>query len=52
MAFNPLPLKLYDYINFAFDNINKFTKGQGYAVLKFRSKTDKQILLTVRKIWL
>jgi hypothetical protein len=33
-------LKLYDCANFALNNINKFTKGQGYTVLKFRLKTD------------
>ena len=42
MALNPPPLKLYDYANFALDDINEFTKGQGYAVSKFRSKTNKQ----------
>ena len=52
MALNPPPLKLYNYANFALDNINKFAKGQGYAVLKFRLKTDKQTPPTVRKIWL
>jgi len=52
MALNPPPLKLYDYVNFALDDINEFAKGQGYAVSKFRSKTDKQTPPTVRKIWL
>jgi len=52
MALNPPPLKLYDYANFALNNINEFAKGQGYAVSKFRSKTDKQTLPTMRKIWL
>ena len=52
MALNLPPLKLYNCANFALNNINKFAKGQGYAVLKFRSKTDKQILPIVRKIWL
>jgi len=42
MALNPPPLKLYDYANFALDDINEFTKGQGYAVSKFRPKTDKR----------
>ena len=50
MALNPPPLKLYDYTNFALNNINEFAKGQGYAVSKFRSKTDKQTPPTVRKI--
>ena len=52
MALNPPPLKLYDCTNFALNNINKFIKGQGYAVSKFRSKTDKQSPPTVRKMWL
>ena len=52
MALNPPPLKLYDYANFALDDINEFAKGQGYAVSKFRSKTDKQTPPTVRKMWL
>ena len=34
------------------DNINKFAKGQGYAVATFQSKTNKQTPLTVQKIWL
>ena len=51
MALNPPPLELYDCTQFALNNINKFAKGQGYAVLKFRLKTDKQLLLTVRKMW-
>ena len=42
VAFNPPPLGLYDCAQFALNNINKFAKGQAYAVLKFRSKTDKQ----------
>ena len=42
MALNPTPLKLYNYANFALNNINKFTKGQGYAVSKFNSKTDNR----------
>ena len=41
MALNPPLLKLYDYANFAFDDINEFAKGQGYMVLRFRLKTDK-----------
>ena len=40
MALNPPPLKLYDCANFALNDINEFTKGQGYAVLNFSSKTD------------
>jgi hypothetical protein len=43
MALNSPPLKLYDCASFALDDINEFAKGQGYAVLKFRLKTDKQI---------
>jgi len=38
MALNPPPLKLYDCVNFALNNINEFAKGQGYAMSKFRSK--------------
>ena len=34
MALNPPPLKLYDCVNFALDDINKFAKAQGYAVLQ------------------
>ena len=34
MALNPPPLKLYDCANFALDDINELTKGQGYAVLQ------------------
>ena len=52
MALNPPLLKLYDYVNFALDDINKFAKGQGYTVSRFRLKTDKQTPPTVRKIWL
>jgi hypothetical protein len=33
MALNPPPLKLYDYANFALDDINEFAKGQGYLLL-------------------
>ena len=40
MALNPPLLKLCDCANFALDDINKFTKGQGYVVSKFNSKTD------------
>ena len=43
---------MYDFPELAIDDINEFAKGQGYAVATFRSKTDKQTLLTVRKIWL
>ena len=52
MALNSPPLKLYDCVSFALDDINEFAKGQGYAVSKFRSKTDKQTPPTVRKMWL
>ena len=41
MALNPPPYKVYDFPELAIDDINKFVKGQGYAVTKFRSKTDK-----------
>jgi len=40
MALNSPPLKLYDCANFALNNINDFAKGQGYAVSKFRPKTN------------
>ena len=33
-------MKLCDCANFALNNINEFAKGQGYAVLKLRLKTD------------
>ena len=52
MALNPPPLELYDSAKLALDNIHEFVKGQGYAVLVFRSKTDKQVPLTVHKMWL
>ena len=52
MTLNPPPRKVYDFPELAIDNINKFAKGQGYAVATFRSKTDKQTPPTVRKIWL
>ena len=52
MTLNPPLLKLYDYANFALNNINEFAKGQGYAVSKFRLKTNKQTLPTIHKIWL
>ena len=52
MALNPPPRKVYDCPELAIDDINEFAKGQGYAVTKFRSKTDKQIPPTTRKIWL
>ena len=41
MALNPLPRKVYDFSELVINNINKFTKGQGYTVITFRSKTDK-----------
>ena len=50
MALNPPPYKVYDFPELPIDDINEFTKGQGYAVTKFQSKTDKQIPPTVRKI--
>jgi hypothetical protein len=34
MALNLPLLKLYNYTNFALNNINEFAKGQGYTVLK------------------
>jgi len=40
MALNSPLLKLYDCANFALNNINEFAKGQGYAVSKFRPKTN------------
>ena len=43
---------MYDFSELAIDDINEFAKGQGYAVATFRSKTDKQTLPIVRKIWL
>ena len=52
MALNPPPLKLYDSAQLALDDIHEFAKGQGYRVLTFRSKTDKQTPPTVRKLWL
>jgi len=52
MALNPPPLKLYDCANLALNDIYKFVKRQGYAVLTFRLKTNKQLLPTVRKMWL
>jgi hypothetical protein len=52
MALNPPPLKLYDSAKLALDDIHEFVKGQGYAVSVFRSKTDKQVPPTVRKMWL
>ncbi|OCK98953.1 uncharacterized protein K441DRAFT_253585 [Cenococcum geophilum 1.58] len=42
MALNPPPLKLCNCANFALNNINEFTKGQGYTVSKFSSKTDSR----------
>ena len=52
IALNPPLLKLYNCANFALNNINKFIKGQGYAVSKFRLKINKQTPPTVCKIWL
>jgi len=52
MALNPPPQKVYDFPELTIDDINEFAKGQGYTVATFRSKTDKQTLPTVRKIWL
>jgi hypothetical protein len=40
IALNLPLLKLYDCLNFTLNNTNKFTKGQGYMVLKFRLKTN------------
>ena len=34
MALNPPPLKLYDCVNFALDDMSMFAKAQGYAVLQ------------------
>ena len=51
MALNPPPLELYNCTQFAFNDINKFAKGQGYVVSKFRLKTNKQSLPTVCKMW-
>jgi hypothetical protein len=34
MALNPPPLKLYDCVNFALDDTNRFAEAQGYAVLQ------------------
>ena len=42
MALNPPLLKLCDCANFALNDSNEFTKGQGYAVSKFSSKTDNR----------
>jgi len=52
MALNPPLLKLYNSAQLALDDIHKFTKEQDYGVSTFRSKTDKQVPLTVRKLWL
>ena len=41
IALNPPLWKVYDFLELAIDNINKFVKGQGYTVTTFRSKTDK-----------
>ena len=51
MALNLPLLKLYDCISFTFNNIYEFVKGQGYIVLTFHLKTNKQSPPTVRKIW-
>ena len=40
IALNPPLLKLYNCANFALNDINEFAKGQGYAVSKFRLKTN------------
>ena len=40
IAINLPLLKLYNCTNFALNNINEFTKGQGYIVLKFSLKTN------------
>ena len=50
MVLNLPPLKLHDSQRLALNDIYKFTKGQGYMVLIFRSKTDKQVPPTVRKL--
>jgi len=50
LAFALPTLKLYDSQRLALDDIYKFTKGQGYAVLICQSKTDKQVPPTVRKL--
>ena len=52
MALNPPPLKLYDCASLALNDIHEFVKGQGYGVLTFRLKTNKQSPPTVRKMWL
>ena len=41
MALNSPLLKLYDSAQLTLDDTHEFTKGQGYDVLTFRSKTDK-----------
>ena len=41
MALNPPPYKVYDFLELAIDDINKFVKGQGYVVIKFQFKTNK-----------
>jgi len=50
IVLNPPPLKLYDSQKLALNNIYEFTKGQGYIVLIFRLKTNKQVPPTVRKL--
>jgi hypothetical protein len=45
-------LKLYDSAKLALNNIHEFVKGQGYTVSVFRLKTNKQVLPTMRKMWL
>ena len=47
MALSPPPCKVYDFPELAINDINEFAKGQGYAVTKFQSKTDKQIPPTI-----
>lgn len=46
------PQKVYNFPELAIDDTNEFAKGQGYTVTKLQSKTNKQTLPTVRKIWL
>ena len=50
MALNLPPYKVYDFLELAINDINEFAKGQGYAVIKFQSKTNKQIPPTTQKI--
>ena len=41
---------MYGFSELTIDDINKFEKGQGYAVTKFQSKADKQIPLVMQRI--